>query len=1175
MNCYFLVFVLLAVIGWGQPQPSQAADRSDHATAAAIKERDDIFEEERKAFDTGKYDVAAALQEKIISLDRSIHGNLSDKVVEGFGRLAELHLLGNAFESAIKARQDAVAIQAKRFSEQHWRVIDSLVSLREARQWANLTDVKRLNLRRASESADEIWRLADSDRFEDAMKLAMEVVDTRSGLLGLEHTATVGALNTVAILYEEQGKYAQARSRYAQVAELAEKLMGPDHPDTADCLNNLALLHEGAGHFDKAEPLYLRALKITENSLGKNDPKTALSLNNLGLLYHYKGDYEKAEPLYLRALDIWENMPHPLQSNTAECLSNLGLLKFAIGHYDKAEVLYLRALNICKTLGPNHPDTATYLNNLAQVHRVVGDFVKAEPLYTRALKTAEQTVGKDHPDTATSLNNLALLYYSMGDLAKAEPLYTRALRITETAQPDHPDTARSLNNLAMLYEDKGEIDRARTLYIRARKIIEKALGKDHPDTATNLNNLARFYLGQNDLARAESLFIESYKIRKIALGEDHPNTAKSLSNLALLYRTKGDLAKAQSYEDRALKVREKSLGPDHPDTAMSLKRLAMLHDLMGRTEKATALCSRSLEIMSVHLQRTASIQSERQQLAMSASARSILDLWLSLTLRAGVKDDQVYEKVFAWKGAISSRQRAARNLRTAFEAAKDHVALNDYASLEHVSRQLAQLALARGNVNQSNRAEQLQELTNQKETLEKRLASRSVVFRNQLKYIERTVAQMRLVLPEETVLVDFLIYNRYTREAENGDKKREHRVVRHVLAFVVKRDGNVKRIELGPADPIEEKLESWRKLLVAESTGASIGLELRELVWDKILQSIGDSTMVLISPDGALCRLPWAALPSTKPENSFLLEDMPIAVVPQARQLPELLTPVHAKQQTIPSLLALGDVDYESKTNQGETDPNRATAKSIFGTWQKLDGTFAEMLVAVGLFKLRFEDGRVRSLRLDGATESALRTALPHHRYVHLATHGYFADDSLRSVMNQSGASGVNGVSYTYQSDVTGWHPGLLSGIVLAGVNQPTHHGDDDGVLTAMEVSQLDLRNVDMAVLSACETGLGDTAGGEGVLGLQRAFQIAGAKSVLASLWKVSDDATEKLMIDFYMNLWNKNLSRIESLRQAQLTMLHKGIQRGVYRVPNRGAVKPKLTPPYYWAGFVLSGDWR
>jgi CHAT domain-containing protein len=156
---------------------------------------------------------------------------------------------------------------------------------------------------------------------------------------------------------------------------------------------------------------------------------------------------------------------------------------------------------------------------------------------------------------------------------------------------------------------------------------------------------------------------------------------------------------------------------------------------------------------------------------------------------------------------------------------------------------------------------------------------------------------------------------------------------------------------------------------------------------------------------------------------------------------------------------------------------------------------------------------------------------------------------------------------------VTGWHPGLLSGLALAGANvRPTPEGKDDGILTALEVAELDLSGVELSVLSACETGLGAVAGGEGLLGLQRAFQVAGAHSVVASLWTVVDEPTRALMARFYENLWRNKQSPRAALREAQLHMLREGYGRGLIPLPDEPA-RRKSVPPFYWAAFVLSTD--
>ena len=240
--------------------------------------------------------------------------------------------------------------------------------------------------------------------------------------------------------------------------------------------------------------------------------------------------------------------------------------------------------------------------------------------------------------------------------------------------------------------------------------------------------------------------------------------------------------------------------------------------------------------------------------------------------------------------------------------------------------------------------------------------------------------------------------------------------------------------------------------------------------------------------------------------------------------------------------------------------------------YPRLDGTRAEVLAIRDSFQRTFRDGKVLELRQAEASESAFRQAASQYRYIHLATHGFFAPPELRSALVPT-ADGQERLFHEPGHDITGWHPGLLSGVVFAGANTEPDPQRDDGILTAIEMATLDLSRTELVVLSACDTGLGRTAGGEGLLGLQRACQVAGARSVVASLWQVGDLHTQALMARFYENIWLKKMSKLEALRDAQLAILRGDLGpvaaqdqrvRGYYRAP-----------PQAWAAWVLSGDWR
>ena len=380
---------------------------------------------------------------------------------------------------------------------------------------------------------------------------------------------------------------------------------------------------------------------------------------------------------------------------------------------------------------------------------------------------------------------------------------------------------------------------------------------------------------------------------------------------------------------------------------------------------------------------------------------------------------------------------------------------------------------------------------------------------------------------------------------------------------------------------------------------------------------------MLVSPDGALGKLPLAVLPGRQP-GTYLIEERAIAIVPVPQALPEWLAeregrggPRPEAPDRGPSLLLVGDVDFGATPGASDVRVvSRAAVRPRAGAWARfasLPATRDEIRAVQQAFKQVEPDAPVLVLNRGQATEQALRQQAPRHRYLHLATHGFFSPAGVRSALDPEPASphGVLGpapeeIDPFGGRGIVGFHPGLLSGLALAGANRPLEPGQDDGILTALEVAELDLSGVELTVLSACETGLGETAGGrqaggEGLLGLQRAFQVAGARGVVATLWDVDDEATRALMERFYENLWQKKLMRLEALREAQLWMLRGGWRRepaqphaveekltgakvkeairerrSVEPVPAEApADQPDRVPPDYWAAFVLSGDWR
>jgi CHAT domain-containing protein len=476
----------------------------------------------------------------------------------------------------------------------------------------------------------------------------------------------------------------------------------------------------------------------------------------------------------------------------------------------------------------------------------------------------------------------------------------------------------------------------------------------------------------------------------------------------------------------------------------------------------------------------------------------------------------------------------------------------------------------------------LAELTGHKEDLERELARLSEPVRRTREAKQTSVADMVRRLPANTAVVDFVERWQWTPPATAAEPWGQKRCYdAFVLRPVSGESGwSVAWLSLGEADALDRLLEDWlAHLRPGERADDQLAQQLRPQLWAPLEDSLAGCKTVIIIPDGRLARVPWAALPGRR-AGSYLIEDYALAQAPYGQYIARLLT------EPAPSgdgLLVVGGIDYGPQ-----------------GKWGYLKGTAAE---GEQLEKMR---PGLQTLRLGGAAASKarLQELLPGRRYVHLATHGEFLDDGAGQ--NRRGLRENDGTAGKAFFEVAARNPLVLSMLVLAGANRPAQTNErgllagSDSFLTAEEVMGLDLSGTELVVLSACETGAGKVRTGEGVFSLQRAFHVAGSRAVVASLWQVHDEATQRLMLDFYRNLWQSDrpMGKLDALRSAQLDMIRfsrfdpstrtvvdlRGGGRRINDPEARRKFEEQLArlkdtgqpvPPFYWAGFSMSGDWQ
>jgi CHAT domain-containing protein/tetratricopeptide (TPR) repeat protein len=990
------------------------------------------------------------------------------------------------------------------------------------------------------------------------------------------------------------GKGAETVTAFEEVLAVARKLYNaadfPDgHEELATAMSCLAQLYRDQGKADKAEPLFTDALAMRKRLFKGDHPDVADSLIDLAQLYLHQGKADKAEPLFTDALAMRKRLFKGDHPDVAQSLNNLGFLYQTQGKLGRAELLYTDALAMHKRLFKgDHPDVAQSLNQLGFLYQDQGKLDKAESLLADALDMNKRLFPGDHPHVAHSLNNLAALYQAQGKAAEAEPLYKEALAMRKRLfKGDHPDMAQSLNNLAQLYRDQGKLDKAESLLADALAMNKRLLkDQDHPHVATSLNNLAALYQAQGKAAEAEPLYKEALAMRKRLFPGAHPDVALSLNNLATLCLDQGKLDRAELLYTDALAMRKRLFPGDHPDVALSLNNLATLCLDQGKLDRAELLYTYALAMQKRLLAGYAAARSEGDALNFAATQSPTRDAMLSLARQRAARDPAfdpaaAYAPVWAAKGT-AARVFEGRQARARMAA--DPALATKVSELAADRRRRAELVLAPPTPNPSTRKQRVADL----KSLDKSLAALTHDLAEALPASARaekldaaTLADLQKALPADAALVDYVRYAHFQWGDTRPAGQKRTWTIRYVV-FVVTRD-TVTWADLDTATAIEPAVAVWRAAITSgRKIDPEVPAKVRALVWEPVRKLLPANTKaVFVCPDAELCALPFTALPGDQP-GTIVLEEFALATIPHPPFLLDKLWPQDARKDPPAGALVVGGVDFDAAVGGGPRVADPLVKAGEVKAWGKLPNTVGELdgIARLGTSKRH----PVTRLEGDKATTTAVLGALPKAKVAHFATHGFLADPSFRGVFQLDDKDYEKSLRGERIGRVAN-NPLLMTGLVLAGANADGTPGR--GILIGDALIDLDLSGLELAVLSACETGLGDLgAGGEGVFGLQRAFHYAGARNVVCSLWKVPDASTAALMGLFYANLWEKNLPPVEALRQAQLHLYKNPADipkladgfRGPKFVEVKGAGGVEAKPadgkahPLLWAAFTLSG---
>ncbi|HEY7726865.1 MAG TPA: CHAT domain-containing tetratricopeptide repeat protein [Candidatus Eisenbacteria bacterium] len=1022
----------------------------------------------------------------------------------------------------------------------------------------------------------EAFRRAGKYGRPEAWEAAAQAVQLKERAFGNEHPEVARTLALASIIYQQAGKREEAERLARRSVTIYERSGGADSLPLARALQLWANVRVDQAEYTAARAIYDRSIAIREKLLGADHPEVATGLNALAILLRRMGEYEEARRVHERAIRIRERSLPPDDPDLAWSLNNYANVLFDLGEISATKPIHERVLAMrLRTLGPDHPDVAFSYNNLANTLHALGDFAGARRMLEASLRIREATLGTDHVDVAQSLNNLAYLLRDAGDYEEARALYERSLAIRERARGTrHPDVTITLDRLAQVLADLGDLEGARRGLERSLSINRTAFGDDHTETAETMSVLAGVEAARGDTARAEALYERAIEINLRLREERSPNQLHNYNGLAGLRIGRGRAAETCSLLQRSLALyREEGLDAT-PDAAWSWASLGEALARSGRPGEALEAALRAEDIGCAHLRLTA--RSIEEPLALRYAATRPGGRDIALTLLEDERSDPVW-RARVWDAVIHARaavvdELAGRQRSSAAVADPAARALSD--SLARVRERLARLVLSGSRDMPPERYSALVQAAGRvKVEIERELAERSAAFRIEEATRVAGVAEVSAALPRGAALVAYVAYRGTALRVT--DREGELRYG----AFVIR--GNPSPVtyhSLGPAAAIDSAANAWRneasrrpsptRRAAAERRCLLLGQRLRALVWDPIHAEIEGAKLVLVVPDGVLQRVPLAALPA--PGEGYLVQsEPPIQILPAERDLLNLERETPGGR----GVLALGGPDFDARVGPAPIRrPARMRETERSGPGAEWSADCRESALALRFGPLpgarqeaieiarRWGRGEETVVLVDErATEEAVKEIAPGRRVVHLATHGFFLRP-LCPPRVPSAPGGPAARDVRVASD-----PLLRAGLALAGANGRRRPDavPEDGLLTAEEIAGLDLRGVEWVVLSACETGAGHEHVSEGLLGLRRAFQSAGARSVISSMWRVDDAWTLRWMRSLYQARFEGGLSTAEAVRRAAIQVLEASDEQ------------TGSTHPYVWGAFVAAGDWR
>ena len=886
---------------------------------------------------------------------------------------------------------------------------------------------------------------------------------------------------------------------------------------------------EGFGK-DSAKKLLTDKKFINEFTERLNKEKEALQDKKLRE-FIYEDELASLKKDYDYQIKLREEFLSYISNKYDESFEWVSVMHFALGrlyllkdNFYKTEFHYketLRILNKDEFIKKYQTKRLIQVNEaLATLYLRKGVLNKAEVLFKNSLELKNKYLSKDELSIAYTLSRLGEVYHQQNFLLQAEKYYVKSLEIFLKNKISVDGVlANLLVNIGDIYFDsryrkvneEEYLDKAESLYERALKIDKQLYGDLDLRTANTKEHLGRVYIKKKQFKKAEKILDQVLSTRIALLGENGREVAVTRNNLALIYEEQGLYKKAEDNYIYALKSHTDNFGKYHPFTLNSSMNLWGFYIERGELKKSNPVLKNAINTNILILQKETPFLAIEDREIYFNKFQILPSMIFNFAALKEVSSDNAFFARLNNQGLLQDIERKQNKIS---REGKDYKKLID--EIKNITRRLSLL---------NEGSSEWEEKFRKKKELEKILFQKLPEIKPEI-YSVKEVAE---TMPNNSLLVEFQSY--YNLSGKEKFKNPKNKLKKGYLALILKPNGDTKTIDLGDGFEIDEKIDdALSNINEFPDRSELIWEKISKLIFEPLEDDIKEIETLFISPDSKLNLIPFYALkvPNSK---EYFSDSYNLRLLTTGRELIDLNKNNNLiNQRSI--IIANPSFDLK-KSNLNIEKNNKRNSNSIFSRfkWNSLEGTKKE-----GESINKIIDSE---LYTEEKANESLVYSKKNPKIIHFASHSFYFDKEA-----------IKG------------HSMQRSGIVLAGANNFYKNNNEDGYLTALEVSKMQWQGTELVVISGCDSGRGEILNysNENIYGLKRAISVAGAKSSLLSLWKVDDKGTAKFMEYFYKQL-KKGISKSDSLRETQ---------RYFRNHPDK-----RLRKPLIWAAFQLSGDWR